>query len=164
MKISLIAAASTNRAIGIREGLPWHLPRDLKFFKDRTLGHHILMGRKTWETIKKALPGRITLVVSKSNLELPEGVFQFPDIGLALDFARKNGESELMVVGGGQLYEAALPIADKIYLTHVFTKVPEATAWFPPIKISAWQILDSQFYPKDEKNPFAMEFLVLKKI
>lgn len=163
MKISLIAAASTNRAIGIENGLPWILPADLKFFKEKTLGHHILMGRKTWETLNRALPGRTMLVVSKSSLNLPEGVHHFNNLDSAIEFARSNREDELMVIGGGQIYEATIPIADLIYLTHVFTKVPEATAWFPSIKTSAWQIINSKFYPKDEKNQYAMEFLTLEK-
>lgn len=163
MKISIIAAASTNRAIGVATGLPWHLPADLRFFKEKTMGHHLLMGRKTWDTFKKPLPGRTSMVVSKSTLNLPEGVFQFSDIESAIEFAKSRGESDLMVIGGGQIFEAVLPIADEIFLTHVFTKVHDATAWFPSIKQSEWEIQESLEVPKDDKNSFYMEFLRLKK-
>lgn len=161
MIVSLIAALSTSRAIGISGGLPWHLPADLKFFKEKTMGHHLLMGRKTWDLFPKPLPGRISLVVSRKALSLPDGVFGFDSIERAIEFARKQGETELMVIGGAEIYAACLPMAHRLYLTHVFARVPEANAFFPPVKQTEWEISSSRFQHRDEKNMYPMEFLEL---
>lgn len=160
----MIAAASTNMAIGIKDGLPWHLPADLKYFKEKTLGHHIVMGRKTWELFPKPLPGRISIVISRSPQNLPEGVLGFSDLSQAIEFAKNQGEEELMIIGGGKLYESALHMADTLYLTHVYTKVPEPTARFPAVRTANWMVVHSEFKPKDEKNGYSMEFLILKRI
>ena len=163
MEISLIAATSTNRVIGIGNDLPWNLPADMKFFKETTEGHHILMGRKTWEILGRALPKRTSLVISNSILSLPDGVHQFSKIEEAINFARSKGERELMVIGGGKIYEAALQLANRIYLTHVYTRIQNGTALFPPVLASEWQIVKSSYREKDGKNMFDMEFLVLEK-
>jgi dihydrofolate reductase len=163
MIISLIAAASTNRVIGINGDLPWRLPADLKFFKSKTLGHHILMGRKTWESLGKPLPDRISLVVSRQKLDLPEGVFGFKTVEEAIQFAENQNETELMVIGGGEIYAQTLPLAHQIYLTHVYTQLKNGTAFFPPVLQSQWQITESAFFPGDEKNGFAMDFLKLER-
>jgi dihydrofolate reductase len=163
MKISLIAAASTNRVIGLNNELPWHLPADMRFFKETTKGHHILMGRKTWESFPKPLPERTSLVVSTQTLDLPEGVFGFDSIEKAIRFAESREEKELMIIGGGKIYEETLPVANRIYLTRVYTKVPGGTAFFPPVKESEWKIVSLTPRPKDEKNAFDMDFMVLER-
>ena len=164
MIISLIAAASTNRVIGIGNDLPWNLPADLKYFKEKTSGHCMLMGRKTWNILGKALPGRTTLVVSGKKLDLPENAFGFTSISEAVQFAKNRGEQELMVIGGGEIYAHTMPLADRIYLTHIRTKIKNGTAFFPPVKSSEWKIVSDLNYPKDEKNNLDMEFLVLEKV
>ena len=164
MIISLIAAASTNRVIGIGNDLPWNQPADMKFFKEKTSGHCMLMGRKTWNILGKVLPGRISLIVSGKKLELPENAFGFTSISEAVQFAKNRGEQELMVIGGGEIYAHTLPLADRIYLTHIRTKIPNGTAFFPPIKATEWKIVSVVNHPKDEKNNLEMEFLVLERV
>jgi dihydrofolate reductase len=166
MIISLIAAASSNRVIGTENRLPWHLPADLKFFKEKTLGHHILMGRKTWESFGKPLPGRTSVVITRNQeLATPEGVFQFKEIQDGIEFARSRGEAELMIIGGGQIFEKSLPLANRIYLTHVCTRIQhgEGVILFPPVLQSNWQIASSEHRNKDEKHPFEMDFLILER-
>lgn len=163
MLISLIAAASTNRAIGKDGGLPWHLPADLRFFKEKTMGHHMLMGRKTWEAFPKALPGRTSIVLGKFTEVLPEGVLMASSLAEGIDLARNRGEEELMIIGGGQLYESSIALADRIYLTHVLTKVSDAAAFFPLVSALEWEIISSEYRDRDEKNPFPMEFMELRR-
>lgn len=163
MIVSLVAAASTNRVIGVGNDLPWKLPADMQFFKQTTENHHILMGRKTWEILGKPLPKRVSIVISSQALALPEGVFSFKTVQEGIAFAQSQGETELMVIGGGQIYEAALPFADRLYLTHVYTKVKNGTAHFPSVPATEWAIRNSNYREKDEKNPFDMEFLVLER-
>jgi len=167
MLISLIAAASSNRVIGVDDNLPWHLPADLKYFKEKTLGHFMLMGRKTWQSFGKPLPGRTSLVITRdANFLVPDGVFQFSSISKGIEYARKNGESELMIIGGGQIFTDALPFADRIYLTHVYTKFPisPATIFFPPVIATEWEIISSEPKSKDEKHAYNIEFMVLERI
>ncbi len=166
MIISLIAAASSNRVIGVQNQLPWHLPADLKFFKEKTLGHHILMGRKTWESFGKPLPGRTSVVISSNPGQIvPEGVFQFKEIEDGIEFARSKGESELMIIGGGQIFEKSIPFADRIYLTHVYTRIShgEGIILFPPVLQSDWKIVSCENRNKDEKHAFEMDFLELER-
>lgn len=163
MLISLIAAASTNRAIGKDGGLPWHLPADLRFFKEKTMGHHMLMGRKTWEAFPKALPGRTSIVLGKFSEALPEGVLMVSSLEEGIDLARNRGEEELMIIGGGKLYESSLVAADRIYLTHVLTRIRDASAFFPVVSALDWEIISSEYRDRDEKNPFPMEFMELRR-
>ena len=163
MKVSLIAAASKNRVIGLNGGLPWHLPADLRYFREKTLGHHILMGRKTWEAFPRPLPGRTSIVLGRVQQRLPEGVFNVGHFNEALELAAGREEKELMIIGGGQVYETALPYADTIYLTHVLTHISAGSVLFPVISSLEWEIIASEFREKDEKNPFSMEFMELKR-
>lgn len=163
MLISLIAAASTNRAIGKNGGLPWHLPADLRFFKEKTMGHHMLMGRKTWEAFPKPLPGRTSIVLGKFSEALPEGVLMVSSLEEGIELARSRGEEELMIIGGGMLYDSALAGADRIYLTHVLTRIRDASAFFPVVSALDWEIISSEYREKDEKNPFSMEFMELRR-
>jgi dihydrofolate reductase len=163
MIISLIAAASINRVIGLNGELPWHLPADLRYFREKTLGHHILMGRKTWEAFPRPLPGRTSIVLGHMQHRLPEGVFPVESLSSGIELAKERGETELMIIGGGQVYEAALPFAQKIFLTHVLTKISGGTALFPVISAMDWKIVSCEFMEKDEKNPFSMEFMELRR-
>jgi dihydrofolate reductase len=163
MIISLIAAASVNRAIGKDGGLPWHLPADLRYFREKTMGHHMLMGRKTWEAFPKPLPGRTSIVLGSMTSGLPEGVISASSLQEGIDIARSRGEEELMIIGGGQLYESAISLADRIYLTRVYTRIVDATAIFPVVSVLEWKIIASEYVGKDEKNPFPMEFMELRR-
>ena len=126
-RISIVAAMARNRAIGIRGAMPWHLPRELRHFKETTMGKPIVMGRKTWESIGRALPGRQNLVVSRN----PEFRADGCEITQSLEAAvRQARGDEVMVIGGGQLYVQALPVADRMVLTLVDCE-PDADTWFP---------------------------------
>lgn len=140
MKISLIAAVAANGVIGVDGDLPWYLPSDLKFFARTTRGHHVLMGRKNFDSIPekfRPLPDRPNLIVTrKKDLEIP-GVAVFHSIESAIEFARAAGESELFVIGGGQIYSQCMHLADKLYITHVDAS-PEGDTYFPEINEDVW--------------------------
>lgn len=136
--ITLIAAMDRNRAIGRGNALPWHLPDDLKRFKALTLGKPILMGRKTAESLGRALPGRLNLVLTRSGGVPFAGMQAVSSLDEAMAMAA--GAAELMVIGGGEVYSLALPLAQRMHLTHVETEVDGADAWFPAISGHDWQL------------------------
>jgi len=159
MKISIIVAVAEDNVIGAKGKLPWHLSDDLKRFKSITMGHHLLMGRSTYESIGRALPGRTSLVLSKDKNFKAEGCFTFQDFKEAVEFAKQRKEKELMIVGGGQIYRLALPIATRIYITQVFRKY-EGDVTFPEIKKDEWkEVLKEPHLASDP--PF--EFKILEK-
>lgn len=133
--INMIAAVALNGAIGKDNDLIWHISRDLKFFKETTLGHPVIMGRKCWESIGRALPGRKNVVVSRGNPQLPEGVVLMHSIEDAL----AEAGDDCFVIGGAQIYAEAMPFADTLYITRVFCS-PEADVFFPPIEADDWDI------------------------
>lgn len=135
-RISIISALASNRTIGIHNTLPWRLPEDLKYFKALTLGHHILMGRKTWESIGKALPGRTTVIISRGDYPGPDGVKIAHSLQEAIDVC--DADTEIFFVGGAELYAQALPLADRLYLTEI-QAVVEGDAWFPDYDRSHWK-------------------------
>lgn len=140
MTISLIAAVSSNWVIGKDGDLPWHLPRDLKFFSDTTKGHHVLMGRKNFHSIPRKfrpLPGRVNVVVSRDTNFKAEGVIVFYSINEAIEYAREKGETELFIIGGGEIYTQCLDMADKLYLTHVDAEI-EGETLFPKFDLKEW--------------------------
>lgn len=134
--LTLIAALDGNRAIGRSNTLPWKLPRDLKRFKDKTLGKPLLMGSKTAQSLGRALPGRLNLVLTRSGRVPFEGMEAVSSLDEALE--RASGEDELMVIGGGEVYTLALPLAQTLMLTHVDTATPGADAFFPSFDPSDW--------------------------
>jgi dihydrofolate reductase len=121
MRLSIIAAVADNGVIGRDNALPWRLSADLRRFKVLTLGHHLLMGRKTFESIGSVLPGRTTVVISRGRPALPPGVLLAHSIDEAVAMARASGDFEAFVAGGAEIYELALPVADRLYLTRVHT-------------------------------------------
>ena len=142
LPLCLIAAMGENRVIGVDNQLPWRLPGDLKYFKARTLGKPVVMGRKTWDSLGRPLPGRLNLVVSRqAGLQL-EGAEVFASLPAALQraqaWAQEQGVDEVMLIGGAQLYEQALPLAERLYLTRVALS-PAGDAWFPPFEGEQWQ-------------------------
>ncbi|MHA6491992.1 dihydrofolate reductase [Pseudomonas borbori] len=146
LPLCLIAALAQNRVIGRDNQLPWHLPADLKHFKALTLGKPIIMGRKTWDSLGRPLPGRLNLVVSRQpGLQL-EGAEVFASLQQALlradAWAREQGVDELMLIGGAQLYEQGLEQADRLYLTRVELS-PAGDAWFPEVNEAQWQLVSS---------------------
>ena len=164
MKLSLIAAMDRNRVIGVDNTLPWHLPADLKHFKSVTMSKPILMGRKTYESIGKPLPGRENIVLSRQAGFSAKGCTVVRSVEAALAYADNElGAEELMVIGGSQLYGAMLCMADRLYLTQVDTSV-EGDAYFPEINRSEWTETDWQENAADEKNPFNYTFVTLDRI
>jgi dihydrofolate reductase len=135
-EISLIAALGQNRVIGVDNRLPWRLPDDLRYFKALTLGHVIIMGRKTYESIGRPLPGRRTIVISRSGFSGPEGVKTAVSIEAALALCAQ--ETEVFFVGGASLYAQVLPLADRLYLTEV-DAAPDGDAIFPAFDLAIWR-------------------------
>jgi len=150
MIISLIAAMDRNRVIGIKNGLPWHLPEDFKHFKSVTMGKPVIMGRKTYESIGRPLPGRRNIVVSTSGFSI-EGVDTVSSLEEALVLVADV--DEVMVIGGASIYAQTLPLANRLYITHVNTEV-EGDAWFPEIDSNVWNMVEQQSFAADSKNPY----------
>ncbi len=146
LPLCLIAALADNRVIGRDNQLPWHLPADLKHFKAMTLGKPIIMGRKTWDSLGRPLPGRLNLVVSRQAGLTLEGAEVFPSLESALvraeEWARAEDADELMLIGGAQLYAQGLALAQRLYLTRVALS-PEGDAWFPAFDQAAWHLASS---------------------
>lgn len=151
MRVSIIVAAAENQVIGRGNELPWHLPADLRRFKRLTMGHHIVVGRRTWESIGRPLPGRTMLVISRSEAELPGEVQSAGSLDEALAIARGAGESETFVAGGAEIYRLALPLADRIHLTRVHREI-DGDVFLPPIDFERWALIDSEAGALDEKN------------
>jgi dihydrofolate reductase len=161
MKISLVAAIAENFAIGKDNKLLWHLSNDLKFFKAYTLGKVIVMGRNTFESIgKRALPGRINVVITRDTSLQIENVLTFRSLDAALDHF-KNAE-EVCIVGGAQMYEEALPKADILVLTRVEV-TPEADVYFPEINWKNWQLVSEEKHFADDKHAYNYTFQVYHK-
>jgi len=146
MKISMIVAYGKNWEIGLDNQMLWHISEDFKNFKTITSGHHILMGRKTFESIGKPLPNRTSLVLSNSGFE-HEGVHTFNDVQEAFNFARKNAEEELFIIGGANIYETLFPYVDKMYLSEVDFE-GEADAYLKEIDFSTWDLQEQKEYYK----------------
>ena len=163
MQVSLIAALDRNFAIGKDNGLPWHLPDDLKRFKALTLGKPILMGRKTAESLGRALPKRRNLVLTRSGRAPFDDMQAVASLDDALDIARLDGD-ELCVIGGGALYALALPLATRMNLTHVDTVVAGADAFFPRFDPGDWRVLSREAHPVDAVHAFAFEFVDYARI
>lgn len=159
MTLSLIAALDENFAIGKSGDLPWRLPDDLKFFKRTTMGKPMLMGRKTFESLRGILPGRLHIVLSsQENLGLPEGVVHCRTLDEALQRMEEEGTDEGCVIGGGEIFTQTLDRADRLYLTRVRTAVEGADAFFPPVDFSAWKLMWEEKYAADEKHAFPFTF------
>lgn len=163
MKISLIVAASENNVIGKDNDLPWKLPNDMKFFVRTTKGHHILMGRKNLESFGKLLPNRTNILLTRDQGYEFEGAEIFFDLERAIDFARSNGENELMIIGGGEIYRQSLPFADHIYLTRVHAEI-EGDVYFPELDPSIWELTSEERHEKDEKHNFSFTFQQFERI
>ena len=155
MKISLIAALDRNNAIGKGNTLPWHLPDDLKRFKALTLGKPILMGRKTAESIGRALPGRRNLVLTRSGRVPFDGMEAVASIDEAI--ALVGDAEDLSVIGGGELYALILPRATHLHLTYVDTEVEDAEAHFPQLDAREWTVIARESHPADAKHALAYE-------
>lgn len=167
MKISIVVAVSENNAIGVNGSLLWHLPKDMQYFKEVTMGRHVLMGRKTYESIPerfRPLPGRVNLVVSRNPQIRYDGCVMVSSLLKGIEYARENGEYELMIIGGGEIYRQAFDIADKIYLTKVKHTFNEADTFFSVIKEDEWLMTYCEEHKADERHAYPFSFTVLERI
>lgn len=155
--ISFIVAMDKNNVIGQKNDMPWHLPRDLKFFKEKTTGHTIVMGRKTFESIGRVLPNRKHIVITRDGSNLPEEVEIFDDIKKVIDLATKTDE-EIFVIGGGDIFKQLLPYADRLYVTFIDESF-KGDVYFPEIPRDQFVEVSKVKGIKDEKNPYDYYFI-----
>ena len=167
MIISIIAAVAENGVIGKDNDLAWDLPDDMKYFVDKTKGHHVIMGRKNWESIPekfRPLPHRPNIILSR-NPEYSPGAENIPvveELEKALEIARKSGEQEAFIIGGAQIYSLALPVTNRMYITEVHGS-PDGDAFFPPFDRSEWKETGRVFHPSDERHEYAFDFVMLER-
>lgn len=162
MQIILVAAHAQNRVIGKDNDLVWRLPKDFKHFKELTLGHPIIMGRKTFESLGKPLPGRTSIIITRDEHYQQESCIVVHSLNEAIQEARKLDE-EIYVIGGSQIYAQALPLANKMYLTEV-KATPEGDALFPEFSKNEWKETARQSFPKDEKHDYAFDFVTWERV
>ena len=161
--ISLIVATSENNAIGKNNQLLWHLPNDLKFFKNTTWGGVVIMGRKTFESVNKPLPGRINIVITKQPNWKAENVLAASNVDDALKMAAQTNCQEIFVIGGGEIYKECLAKANRIYLTRVHAVI-EGDTFFPTLEPSDWTMTSNVDFAADEKNNYSHSIQVWDKI
>lgn len=162
MRVSFIVAKSLNNVIGRNNQLPWHLKDDLQHFKKLTMGHHMLMGRKTFESIGRPLPGRMSLVLSSEPRPVQDQVVWFTSIWRALKYAERAGENELFIIGGEKIFKSALAICDRIYLTEVKAEV-EGDVYFPQLSLKNWKKISEQNFSKNSDNDYDFSIQVLDR-
>ncbi|MFA8434009.1 MAG: dihydrofolate reductase [Marinifilaceae bacterium] len=160
MKVSIIVAASRNDVIGKDNDLIWHLSSDLKRFKSLTTGHHIIMGRKTFESIGKPLPNRTSIIITRQKDYSVDGCIVVNSLEEAL--SQVENEEEVFIIGGGSIYQEALEKADKIYLTRVHHDF-DGDTFFPKLNAKDWESVAREDHMPDEKNPFPYSFIDLKR-
>jgi dihydrofolate reductase len=158
--VILVAALGRNRMIGADGGMPWHLPADLAHFKRVTLGHPVIMGRATFESIGRPLPGRRNIVLSRRGFDAPRGVECAASLDEALD--RLDADVPAMIIGGGQVYAEALPAADRMELTLVDAR-PDGDTRFPDWSRAEWRLVASEARPADDDNPHRLVFVTLER-
>jgi dihydrofolate reductase len=157
-----IVAASENNVIGSKGDMPWHLPNDFKYFKNKTWGMPVIMGRKSYEALKKSLPGRINIVVTKKTDFQPEDVFVVNNIEDAIAKAKESDAKEIFIIGGGEIFKQTIDIVSRIYLTRVHATV-EGDTYYPEIKKDKWELISEQSFSADSKNNYAYTFEVWER-
>ena len=157
---SFVVAVSNNNVIGKDNKLPWHLPADLKFFKRLTTGHHIIMGRKTFESFGKPLPDRTSVVITRQKKYHPEGCVVVHSLEEALKIA--SDEKEALIIGGAEIFKQAMPIADRIYLTRIKENF-EGDTFFPELNKEEWILKEKKDFEPDEKNKYAYSFCIYER-
>jgi dihydrofolate reductase len=161
MIISLVAAMAENRVIGKEGGLPWRLPDDLKHVKRLTVDHTVIMGRRTFDEIQRPLPNRRNVVISRNPSFHPEGVVVVPNLAEALALGVTEGE--VFILGGGEIFRLALPLADRLYLTVVHAQI-EGDTYFPPFDEAAWALEEETFHPTDERHLHSFTFRTYRRL
>lgn len=163
MQLILIAALTDNRVLGKDNQLIWRLPEDLKNFKRLTSGHSVIMGRKTFESLGKPLPNRTNIVITRNPDYQAEGCIVVESLAKAIAQAQEADAGQVFVIGGGEIYAQALPLADVMYLTHVHTEL-EGDTFFPEFSTSDWKVIDTQHFDKDEKHAYDFDIATYEKV
>ncbi len=160
-RLSMIVAMARNRVIGANGKIPWHLPNELQLFKSVTMGHHIIMGRKTYESINRLLPGRTTVIVTRQRDYTIPGA----KIAHTLEDAISQcaGDSEIFIIGGGELYRAAMPLADRLYLTVVDAE-PAGDTQMPEFNAAQWRLHSTEQFRRDERHAYDYRFEVHDRV
>lgn len=167
MIISMIVARAQNGAIGKDNSMIWHLPDDMQFFKDSTRNHHILMGRKNYDSLPemfRPLKNRVNIVITRNKDWQRDGVVVFHDIKSGIAYAKEHNEEELYIIGGGEIYKQGLSYANKLYITEVYAEFPDADAYFPEIDQSIWKETSRTKHGTDEKHKYAFDFVTYETI
>lgn len=161
---SIIVARADNGVIGKDNGLIWHMPHDLKFFKETTSGHYVLMGRKSYESVGKPLPNRLNIIITRNTDYAAENCLVLHSLQEALALAEKQKQQEVFILGGGEIYKQALQqdVVDRIYLTEIKNTF-EGDTYFPQIKESDWKEISRQEFKADHQNPHDYAFVVLER-
>jgi len=164
MRLSLIAALTSNNVIGRNNDLPWHLSTDLKRLKALTMGHHLIMGRRTYDSIGRPLPGRHIVVITHDPNFNAGGVQVVHSLEDAIQIAVESSDEEPFIAGGGQIFEQAIHRADRMYLTRIHAEI-EGDAFFPDFDdVSEWQLIDAEHFEADEKNDYPFSFLTYERV
>ena len=166
IRLSLMVAKASNRVIGRNNKLPWYLPNDLKYFKQVTFGKPVIMGRKTWDSLGKPLPGRTNIVITRQADFQAEGAKVVATLDEAVTLAENvafiEGQDEAVVMGGAEIYALALPQADRLYLTEVHAEV-DGDTWFPEYDTSEWKEIGREDFPGEGPNPYDYSFVVYER-
>ena len=167
--LSLIVATAQNNAIGRNNELLWHISEDLKYFKSTTTGHPVIMGRKTYESIGRPLPGRRNIVITRGTIEAPQiknpqtTSFEVSNNLNEVISLAKNSENEFFVMGGGELYNQTFSCADRLYLTKIYAEVSDADTFFPVVDEAEWKVVKESERLTDEENGIEFQFIVYEK-
>ncbi len=162
MLVSAIVATAHNNVIGKDNDIPWYLPADLKYFKKKTLHHHIIMGRKTYQSIGRPLPKRTNVIITRDPFFIASNCIVKSSLEEALEAAHDNGEEEAFIIGGGMIYELSQSYWDRVYLTEVDLKV-EGDIYFPKLDLEKWKLVSSEPHEADEKNEFNYTFKLFER-
>lgn len=160
--LSLIVAMDKNRVIGLNNDMPWHLPNDLRYFKERTTGHTIIMGRKTFESLGRVLPNRKHLVLTRSDKTFPEEVEVIHTIEDILQYVKDYPQEKIFIIGGGELFKHMLPHVNTMYITEIDEQF-EGDVFFPFFDEAEWKLISKEKGPKDKKNPYDYYYLIYER-
>lgn len=159
--LSIVVALTENNVIGNGNALPWRMSDDLKRVKALTMGHHLIMGRKTYESIGRPLPGRTTVIITRQTDFKAEGCTVVSSLKEAIEVSKQD--TEAFIFGGGEIFQQALPLADRLYVTRIHTVISGDTH-FPDIDPSTWKLVDQKEFPADEKNQFACSVITYERL
>lgn len=167
VRISMIAAVAENGVIGVGNAMPWHIASDFAFFKRTTMGKPMIMGRKQFESVGKPLPGRTNILVSRQKDYQPDGVIVINDFAAAIDHAKTiaeaDGADEIMIIGGGEIYALGMPLADRLYISHVAVS-PDGDRFFPDIDPAKWRIIDEPEVITSEKDHKTYKICIYERL